>query len=500
VLLGNKNFSKIYISDDKTKQQQSYLKQLRDELADRVGKGENNLTIKYVNKTPKIVEKKKLITGKPFTCKIMYTNISSLMAKFNDFSMEIANSKPNIIALTETWLNSDVSNNMIGLNNYKLFRKDRIHGRGGGVCIYVNENLIKSKFQITVLDISVEPYDTLWIKFSSNLFSFVIACVYRPPLNASSNSIENDRKLINVIEDQFKNLSNLIIVGDFNYPNIKWKADCYSSSSFSDSLFTDMLNDNNISQAVSDFTRFRHNQKSSLLDLVLISDCNLISNLSTSDPIGLSDHCTIEIDLQVILYSKCNIESFVYKFTDYASLSKCLDLTDWSILYNSADVEEQWNFFLNTINSLTTKNTKTVVSKRLFMKPWITNELLNKVNLKKKLWNKFKQSKNNNDYNIHRKFSNNLSFEIRNARSKYEAKLLKKPQSFYSYVRKHTSSKVAIPIIRNKDNVLCSNFSETANAYADFFASVYSSDSTVSLPNISSFKYKNLLTDISITK
>jgi hypothetical protein len=160
------------------------------------------------------------------------------------------------------------------------------------------------------------------------------------------------------------------------------------------------LNDNNISQAVSDFTRFRHNQKSSLLDLVLISDCNLISNLSISDPIGLSDHCTIEIYLQVILYSKCN-------------------------------------------NSLTTKNTKTVVSKHLFMKPWITNDLLNKVNLKKKLWNKCKQSKNNDDYNIHQKFSNNLSFEIRNARSKYEAKLLKKPQSFYSYVRKHTSSKVA---------------------------------------------------------
>jgi hypothetical protein len=87
-----------------------------------------------------------------------------------------------------------------------------------------------------------------------------------------------------------------------------------------------------------------------------------------------------------------------------------------------------------------------------------------------------------------------------NKLSKYEAKLLKKPQSFYSYVRKHTSSKVAIPIIRNKDNVLCSNFSETANVFADFFASVYSSDSTVSLPNISSFKYKNLLTDISITK
>jgi hypothetical protein len=48
--------------------------------------------------------------------------------------------------------------------------------------------------------------------------------------------------------------------------------------------------------------------------------------------------------------------------------------------------------------------------------------------------------------------------------------------------------------------VLCSNFSETINAFADFFAFVYSSDSTLLLPNISSFKYKNLLTDISITK
>jgi hypothetical protein len=88
-----------------------------------------------MNKTPKIVEKKKLITGKPFTCKIMYTNIASLMARFNDFSMEITNSKPNIIALTETWFNSDISNDMIALNNCKLFRKDRKNGRAGGVCI-----------------------------------------------------------------------------------------------------------------------------------------------------------------------------------------------------------------------------------------------------------------------------------------------------------------------------------------------------------------------------
>jgi hypothetical protein len=54
--------------------------------------------------------------------------------------MEIANSSPNIIALIETWLDAEIHNNMIELNNYKLFRKDRINGRGGGVCIYENES------------------------------------------------------------------------------------------------------------------------------------------------------------------------------------------------------------------------------------------------------------------------------------------------------------------------------------------------------------------------
>jgi hypothetical protein len=119
VLLGNKNFSKIYISDDKTKQQQSYLKQLRDELADRVGKGENNLTIKYVNKTPKIVEKKKLITGKPFTCKIMYTNIASLIMKKYYIPSAILEKIKNDVKLELSINysdNNEVSNNL--LQNY----------------------------------------------------------------------------------------------------------------------------------------------------------------------------------------------------------------------------------------------------------------------------------------------------------------------------------------------------------------------------------------------
>lgn len=45
----------ISIQSDMTPYQRDQLKKLRDELADRVDKGEKDLTIKYINKVPRIV-------------------------------------------------------------------------------------------------------------------------------------------------------------------------------------------------------------------------------------------------------------------------------------------------------------------------------------------------------------------------------------------------------------------------------------------------------------
>lgn len=55
-LLHSKKFTKIVISDDKTVQQLSNLRALRDELKTRMDNGEKNITIKYINKTPQITE------------------------------------------------------------------------------------------------------------------------------------------------------------------------------------------------------------------------------------------------------------------------------------------------------------------------------------------------------------------------------------------------------------------------------------------------------------
>ena len=45
------------------------------------------------------------------------------------------------VAVTETWLNDEVVDQLIQVNKYNIFRNDRSHGRGGGVCAFVSTDI-----------------------------------------------------------------------------------------------------------------------------------------------------------------------------------------------------------------------------------------------------------------------------------------------------------------------------------------------------------------------
>lgn len=46
-----------------------------------------------------------------------------------------------ILAFTETWLDNGNADGEISLPGYKMFRSDRINGKGGGIAVYVKESL-----------------------------------------------------------------------------------------------------------------------------------------------------------------------------------------------------------------------------------------------------------------------------------------------------------------------------------------------------------------------
>jgi endonuclease/exonuclease/phosphatase family metal-dependent hydrolase len=94
---------------------------------------------------------------------------------------------------------------------------------------------------------------------------------------------------------------NLIILGDFNFPNINWSSKTSATTSNTEQIFVDFLSENSFSQLVNEPTRYRTCQNPSLLDLILTTDENLVTSVKVSSSIEISDHSTIKFDLQLLL-------------------------------------------------------------------------------------------------------------------------------------------------------------------------------------------------------
>ena len=86
-----------------------------------------------------------------------------------------------ILAVSESWLNSTTTNAEIEISGYKIHRLDRKHKKGGRVCIYTRKD-----FKVTMLKefsyISTSDFHQLWLKMQVRQHkSFIVCVAYRPP-------------------------------------------------------------------------------------------------------------------------------------------------------------------------------------------------------------------------------------------------------------------------------------------------------------------------------
>ena len=71
-------------------------------------------------------------------------NARSIVNKHKELEMYALEQKFDIIGITETWLNNSISDNEMSIAGYTLHRNDRKEvdkHRGGGVALYVHNDL-----------------------------------------------------------------------------------------------------------------------------------------------------------------------------------------------------------------------------------------------------------------------------------------------------------------------------------------------------------------------
>ena len=143
--------------------------------------------------------------------------------------------------------------------------------------------------------------------------------------------------------------STLVVVGDFNLPDICWAT--LSGCSPSSILFCDCVLNCNLSQLVGSSTHIKGN----VLDLVLTSDEEAVTSLKVhpgvDSPFKL-DHFMVSFSLAVnTVCPSCSATSLVFDYSkaDWEGLCGYLLDSDFSMCFEVDDVEEIWSVFKHIV-------------------------------------------------------------------------------------------------------------------------------------------------------
>lgn len=188
------------------------------------------------------------------------------MPKRDEVASFLNDSNSDIVAITETWLTPDITDNEIILGNstYNIYPKDRTERRGGGVLLGIKQTL--SSFLID----TNSPLEIVWVACATLSTKALIGVCYRPPDNHGS-FVDDLRKSLAKATQNYP-CDNIYLFGDFNYPHIDWTH--LSSSCRESNDFLNLLLDFNLFQFVNQPTR-----GANVLDLILTSAPNTVNSI-----------------------------------------------------------------------------------------------------------------------------------------------------------------------------------------------------------------------------
>lgn len=195
-----------------------------------------------------------------------------------DLETIVITHNPDILVITETWLHCDISDSEITPVGYRIYRKDR-GSRGGGVAVMFRESVTATRLP----DIADVEY--VIVKFVSGDFHLLVGAFYRPPSSPSSFF----EKLNEFLCVHRSSKSNLLLVGDFNVPDVSWADEFPDALSASAEPLVDIVLLHALTQLVKLPTRVNGNS-ASVLYLFLVNDTLLKRNPTVHLFEGISDH------------------------------------------------------------------------------------------------------------------------------------------------------------------------------------------------------------------
>ena len=348
-----------------------------------------------------------------------HINIRSLLNKFDIVKQTVVESDVPIVAFSESWLTSNIPNNMIEIPGYSCNRLDRSwleNGnikKGGGVCCYIKSEICHSASDFNELNCSSKDIEICWITLNIPLCRrIVLGIVYRPPQGNVKKFCDTMDEHIENILDKSPISTDIFILGDCNINYFQKNTHDMRELKWFEQK-------NSLTQIISQTTRFSNNN--SCIDLIFFTNSTYVADSGTLD-VNLSDHEMIFVTRKHI---KCQntpttFTGRSYMNFDVQNFENMLLELDWNEFFNNRDVNECWklikNNILTTINQICPE--KTFKIKKL-KDPWISQEILEGIKDKDLLLSRAKHSNNPEDWIAARNRRNEVKDIVKNAKSEF---------------------------------------------------------------------------------
>ena len=344
---------------------------------------------------------------------LLNINIRSLQKNFDNFEefLFTLNTFPfSLIGITETWLHS-TSPPIFNIDNYELIHTDRTNGKGGGVALYIRNDL---QYKIRH-DIQIEGIETLFLEIIDDKYkNKIVGVIYRPPNNVADTFLD---KLESCLEFVSRENKDIYIMGDFNI-------DLSLPYTVLGQHFINLLSSFSFKSLIDKPTRIT-NVTHTIID-------NIFSNVIDNEQNGIiyydiSDHLPIfticpnnkhvlktpnKEHLTRRKETHCNVES----------LKRDLSQENWNDIYFERDVNSSYEKFINKLLCLYDKNiplTRIKLSKKRNKQPWITQGIIKSISTRTRLYKISLRLPTNENQNKYKKYRNKLTSIIRLSRKLY---------------------------------------------------------------------------------
>ena len=398
---------------------------------------------------------------------MLYLNAQSIVGKIDELASTASDEKPDLILITETWCNSDITDAFLSLPGYSIgVRQDRMDtaaGRGGGILVYVKAGIdfYENNNQVDLHQHSVFKVHDL-----------TIYLVYRSP-NAAQDSYD---KLSDLIRRAGR---NSIIIGDLNLPEVDWIG---SGAKGRGGLVQEAAAESLMEQLVDFPTHIRGN----ILDVILTNIPERFHEVKEDGRLGRSDHCMISATISMTRKKQAKEELRLnWARADWRAMELDLARAGWQRRFQGLGAEEAWMILKQEINKVVEEHVPKYRMRNHDKPAWLNRDILREIRRKKRLWQKAKTGVEVDRYKEAEKRVRNM---IRHAKKRYEKKLSeggndgKSKRKFFAYIKKKTKTRSTIGPLKNAAGEKVDKDKDMAEVLNEFFASTFTREQADMVP------------------